>query len=127
MNLTYKTVKGSQQERPAEVDPTSSPGLVYLRRNIGQITEPSGMGEDTITLWQYEEAALTHEQYQQYKAELENVGQQQIMDELWGYDSETDIRTVDVHINRLRDRFRDIPYFQIQTVRGLGYKGMITK
>ena len=51
----------------------------------------------------------------------------QIMDELWGYDSETDIRTVDVHINRLRDRFRDIPYFQIQTVRGLGYKGMITK
>ena len=52
---------------------------------------------------------------------------QQIMDELWGYDSETDIRTVDVHINRLRDRFREIPYFQIQTVRGLGYKGMVEK
>lgn len=82
MNLTYKTVKGSQQERPAELDTTSSPGLVYLRRNIEQITEPSGMGEDTVTLWQYEEAAITHEQYQQYKAELENVGQQQIMDEL---------------------------------------------
>ena len=47
------------------------------------------------------------------------------MDELWGYDSETDVRTVDVHINRLRNRFRDIPYFQILTVRGLGYKGMI--
>ena len=52
---------------------------------------------------------------------------QQIMDELWGYDSETDIRTVDVHINRLRDRFREIPYFQILTVRGLGYKGMIER
>ena len=52
---------------------------------------------------------------------------QQIMDELWGYDSETDIRTVDVHINRLRDRFREVPYFQIQTVRGLGYKGMIER
>lgn len=51
---------------------------------------------------------------------------QQLMDELWGYDSETDIRTVDVHINRIRDRFRDVPYFQIQTVRGLGYKGVIT-
>ena len=49
------------------------------------------------------------------------------MDELWGYDSETDVRTVDVHINRLRDRFRDIPYFQILTVRGLGYKGMIER
>ena len=52
---------------------------------------------------------------------------QQIMDELWGYDSETDIRTVDGHINRLRDRFREIPYFQILTVRGLGYKGMIER
>lgn len=50
---------------------------------------------------------------------------QQLMDELWGYDSETDIRTVDVHINRIRDRFRDVPDFQIQTVRGLGYKGVI--
>ena len=52
---------------------------------------------------------------------------QPLMDELWGYDSETDIRTVDVHINRLRDRFRDVPYFQILTVRGLGYKGSVEK
>ena len=52
---------------------------------------------------------------------------QQLMDELWGYDSETDIRTVDVHVNRLRDRFREVPYFQILTVRGLGYKGMVEK
>lgn len=52
---------------------------------------------------------------------------QQLMDELWGYDSETDIRTVDVHVNRIRDRFRDVPYFEIKTVRGLGYKGMVAK
>ena len=52
---------------------------------------------------------------------------QQLMDELWGYDSETDIRTVDVHVNRLRDRFRELPYFQILTVSGLGYKGTIEK
>ncbi|MCD8097392.1 MAG: response regulator transcription factor [Lachnospiraceae bacterium] len=52
---------------------------------------------------------------------------QQIMDELWGYDSETDARTVDVHVNRIRDRYREVPYFQIQTVRGLGYKGVIAK
>lgn len=47
---------------------------------------------------------------------------QQIMDEIWGMDSETDARTVDVHINRLRDRFRDSEDFEIVTVRGLGYK-----
>jgi len=46
----------------------------------------------------------------------------QIMDEIWGMDSQTDERTVNVHINRLRDRFRDCPEFEIVTVRGLGYK-----
>lgn len=49
---------------------------------------------------------------------------QQLMDEIWGMDSETDERTVDVHINRLRDRFRECEDFQIVTVRGLGYKAV---
>ncbi len=49
---------------------------------------------------------------------------QQLMDEIWGMDSETDERTVDVHINRLRDRFKGCDDFQIITVRGLGYKAV---
>lgn len=48
----------------------------------------------------------------------------QLMDEVWDMDSETDERTVDVHINRLRDRFRNNPDFDIVTVRGLGYKAV---
>ena len=48
----------------------------------------------------------------------------QLMDEIWDMDSETDERTVDVHINRLRDHFRDSPDFEIVTVRGLGYKAV---
>ena len=47
---------------------------------------------------------------------------QQLMDEIWGYGSETDSHTVDVHIGRLRDRFRDNPDFRIVTMRGVGYK-----
>jgi len=47
---------------------------------------------------------------------------QQLMDEIWGYDSESDSHTVDVHIGRLRDRFRDSKDFKIVTIRGLGYK-----
>ena len=47
---------------------------------------------------------------------------QQLMDEIWGYDSETDTHTVDVHIGRLRERFRDNPDFKIVTMRGVGYK-----
>lgn len=47
---------------------------------------------------------------------------QQLMDDIWGYDSDTDTHTVDVHIGRLRDRFRDSKDFKIVTMRGVGYK-----
>ena len=47
---------------------------------------------------------------------------QQLMDDVWGYDTESDSHTVDVHIGRLRDRFRDNPDFKIVTMRGVGYK-----
>lgn len=47
---------------------------------------------------------------------------QQLMDEIWGLESETDERTVDVHIKRLRDKLIDFTEFEIITVRGLGYK-----
>ena len=47
---------------------------------------------------------------------------QQLMDEIWGYESDTDTHTVDVHIGRLRDRFRDSKDFSIVTIRGVGYK-----
>ena len=49
---------------------------------------------------------------------------QQLMDEIWGMDSPTEPRTVDVHINRLRDRFRGNKDFEIVTVRGIGYKAV---
>ena len=47
-----------------------------------------------------------------------------LMDDIWDMDSESDERTVDVHISRLRDRFRDSPDFTISTIRGLGYKAV---
>ena len=49
----------------------------------------------------------------------------QLMDELWDMETETDERTIDVHINRLRERFRDNEDFEIVTVRGLGYKAVL--
>lgn len=47
---------------------------------------------------------------------------QQLMDEIWGIGSGSDSHTVDVHIGRLRERFRDNPDFRIVTMRGVGYK-----
>ena len=46
----------------------------------------------------------------------------QLMDEIWGYDAPSDTHTVDVHIGRLRERFRDNGDFRIVTIRGVGFK-----
>jgi DNA-binding response OmpR family regulator len=48
----------------------------------------------------------------------------QLMDEIWGFDIESEERTVDVHIKRLREKFADNRDFEVITVRGLGYKAI---
>lgn len=48
----------------------------------------------------------------------------ELMDDIWGFDSDADERTVDVHIKRLREKFKDIGEFEIITIRGLGYRGV---
>lgn len=49
----------------------------------------------------------------------------QLMDEVWGLDCETDERTVDVHVKRLRTKLSDVRDFDIVTVRGLGYRAEV--
>lgn len=75
-----------------------------------------------------EEVFLPQKEFQLLYKLISSPGQifsrQQLMDDIWGYDSQTDPRTVDVHINRLRERFRENPDFEIQTVRGVGYKAV---
>ena len=46
----------------------------------------------------------------------------QLMDEIWGYDNKSDTHTVDVHIARLREKFKNSTDFKIITMRGVGYK-----
>ena len=48
----------------------------------------------------------------------------QLMDEIWGAESDTGWETVTVHIGRLRKRFEGWPEFEIVSVRGLGYKAV---
>ncbi len=47
---------------------------------------------------------------------------QQLMDDIWGYNTDSDVHTLDVHIGNLRNKFRDNPDFEIVTMRGVGYK-----
>lgn len=49
----------------------------------------------------------------------------QLMDEIWGMDSNTVDTTVNVHINRLRKKFESCPEFELVTIRGIGYKAVI--
>lgn len=48
----------------------------------------------------------------------------QLIDEIWGMETDVDERTVDVHIRRLRERYEQWEEFDIVTVRGLGYKAV---
>jgi DNA-binding response OmpR family regulator len=49
----------------------------------------------------------------------------QLMDEFWGYETESSPRTVDVYITKLRDKFSTCPDFEIVTIHGLGYKAVL--
>lgn len=51
------------------------------------------------------------------------LSRDQLIEDIWGYDFEGNERTLDVHINRLRERFPENRYsFRIRTIRGLGYR-----
>ena len=50
---------------------------------------------------------------------------QQLMDEIWGYDTETEYDTIKTYISRLRKKFEDCTVFELVSVRGLGYKAEI--
>lgn len=50
---------------------------------------------------------------------------QELIEEIWGLDSESEYRTVDVHIKRIRDKMQDVKEFEIVSIRGVGYKAII--
>ena len=50
---------------------------------------------------------------------------QDLIEEIWGLENDSDFRTVDVHIKRLREKLEEIKEFEIVTIRGIGYKAII--
>lgn len=50
---------------------------------------------------------------------------QELIEEVWGLESESDYRTIDVHIKRIREKLNDVNEFEIVTIRGIGYKCII--
>jgi len=93
------------------------------RITIGQITADS----ETLTVTGNGKSVLLPKKEFQLLFKLMSYPdkiftRQDLMEKIWGMDNETEERTVDVHIKRLREKFDNVPDFSIVTVRGLGYK-----
>ena len=52
---------------------------------------------------------------------------QQLMDKIWGFDSETEYDTIKTYISKLRNKLSECDEFELQSLRGLGYKATIRK
>ena len=79
--MTYQHVEGTQTTRPPEIDTTSSKSLVYIRRNITEVEKEDEQG-NTYTVWEYDEARLTPEEYERYLQELESPALDMIMQQV---------------------------------------------
>lgn len=118
--------------KPVDMDEMLLRVKALLRRSKIQSERKLNYGNirldwDRLTLEEDEEATeLPKKEFQLLFKLLSYPGKiftrQQLMDEIWGLEADSDERTIDVHIKRLRTRFANIKEFEIQTVRGLGYK-----
>lgn len=100
--------------------------MIHERR---QTVGSTVMELDTLTVtWKGESQTLPQKEFMLLYKMISYPGRiftrHQLMDEIWGYDNESDTHTVDVHIGRLRERFRQNPDFKIITIRGVGYKAV---
>ena len=100
--------------------------MIHERRQIIGSTQ---MELDSLTVtWKGESQTLPQKEFMLLYKMISYPGKiftrHQLMDEIWGYDNEGDPHTVDVHIGRLRERFRYNPDFKIVTIRGVGYKAV---
>ena len=75
MKLNF--IKSQSSVKPDLIDTTSSKVVVYLRQNIVENQRTDEMSGETTTFYEYDEAKLTKEEYQEYLKELEIIDIQQ--------------------------------------------------
>ena len=75
MNINY--IKSESTIKPELVDTASSKKYVYLRKDIIETQKTDEFSNETITLYEYQEAKLTKQEYQEYLAELSIIDIQQ--------------------------------------------------
>lgn len=83
----WKIRRGTQEEKPSEIDVTSSKSVVYLRRNIKEIEVENSFTHEKFHMWEYEERLLTPDEYVQFQLiqestrELKSFQRQKVIDE----------------------------------------------
>ena len=83
MQVNYRNIDGYQESKPKTVDLTSAPGKVYLRRNIISVPNVNEEGEIAEgTHWNYDEALLTADQYEEYLGDVQSPSIELIMQTL---------------------------------------------
>jgi hypothetical protein len=75
MYINY--IKSESTIKPELVDTTSSKKYVYLRKDIVEVQKTGEFSNETITYYEYQEAKLTKQEYQEYLAELSIIDIQQ--------------------------------------------------
>ncbi|CAN7755633.1 response regulator transcription factor [Paenibacillus sp. LjRoot153] len=99
---------------------TIQAGDLSMNRKTYEVT----VGADSITLPLKEFELL----YKLASYPGKTFSRDQLIEQIWGFDYEGNERTVDVHINRLRERFPEERHaFRIATIRGLGYRLEVLK
>lgn len=82
----------------------------------------------TVTVKNVKTAELTKKEFQLLFKLLSSSGRiftrSQLMDDIWGYESKSEERTVDVHIRRIREKLDFVTDFELVTIIGLGYKAV---
>lgn len=71
--MTIQYIKSQSSAYPVSPDITSSKKFVYLRENVVEVEQTDGITGETYTIYEYDEAKLTKEEYEQYVAELNST------------------------------------------------------
>ena len=108
---------------------------VLLRRSKLADEKQIKIGKLTLN---YNQMTVTREKEEYFLAQKEFLllykllsntdkiySRQELIEEIWGMDNESDYRTVDVHIKRIREKMCNVNEFEIITARGMGYKAII--
>jgi len=119
--------------KPFSLKELAARAKVALRRSPGSGEPPQGYRDENweiefdayVVRYQGEEIRLTHKEFELFRYLVERAGRvltrERLLERVWGWESEIDVRSIDAHIRRLRlklGRARS----HVETVVGLGYR-----